>query len=256
MGEYRIRCAEIWGGVDSIDLDVATSALTASVYSRSSAGSRGGDIYYFSVCGSDQLTRIAIADVQGHGEQVSNISRWLYELVRDSMDSLDATGVLSALNERVCEHGFEAMSTAALLSYYLGDRRLYVSYAGHPPALAQRKGKRSWELLRLDADANLSNLPLGVRPKVRYDQKILPLETGDRLVVYTDGITEYPDSAGEPLGTRWLVDRLGRSQGQPSGALKRALLDSLSAENAAGMEHDDITLMVVDIAEPDRAGQS
>src|SRR5579863_1889097 len=116
MGEYRIRCAEIWGGVDSIDLDVATSALKASVYSKACEGSRGGDIYYFSVCGSDQLTRIAIADVQGHGEAVSTISRWLYELVRDSMDSLDATGVLTKLNALALDRGFDAASTAALLS--------------------------------------------------------------------------------------------------------------------------------------------
>src|SRR5438045_1434078 len=180
MGQYKIRCAEIWGGVDEIDTDIATTALTASVYSRSAEGARGGDIYYFSVCGSDQLTRVAIADVQGHGEEVSKISAWLYELVRDSMDSLDATQVLSTLNTRVLEHGFEAMSTAALLTYYLGDKQLYVSYAGQPPALLQRHADRGWTALNIDEGAGISNMSLGILPNVTYDQKVLPLGAGDR----------------------------------------------------------------------------
>jgi sigma-B regulation protein RsbU (phosphoserine phosphatase) len=254
MGEYRIRCAEIWGGVDSIDLDVATSALKASVYSKSCEGSSGGDIYYFSVCGSDQLTRIAIADVQGHGEAVSTISRWLYELVRDSMDSLDATGILTSLNERALERGFGAASTVALLSYYRGDSQLHVSYAGHPPALAQHKQNGEWTALMLDEGTGLCNLPLGLMPNVAYTQKILPLEVGDRLFLYTDGITEYPDAVGEPLGSPWLMDRLRESSHRSLAEIKRTVLGRLAAENSRGMEHDDVTLMAVEIAtSPDEA---
>ena len=250
MSQYKIRCAEIWGGVDEIDTDVATSALTASVYSKSADGARGGDIYYFSVCGSDQLTRIAIADVQGHGEEVSRISAWLYELVRDSMDSLDATQVLSTLNARVLEHGFEAMSTAALLSYYLGDRQLYLSYAGHPPALLQRLADDIWMPLHLDSDSSSSNMSLGILPGVTYDQKVLPLAAGDRLLVYSDGISEYPDLSGEPIGSPWLIDRLGDSRSRSTWQVKQDLLRALAAENPQGMSHDDMTLMVLDIDGP------
>jgi sigma-B regulation protein RsbU (phosphoserine phosphatase) len=250
MGQYKIRCAEIWGGVDEIDTDIATTALTASVYSKSAEGARGGDIYYFSVCGSDQLTRVAIADVQGHGEEVSKISAWLYELVRDSMDSLDATQVLSALNARVLEHGFEAMSTAALLSYYLGDRQLYVSYAGHPPALLQRHADHAWTALSIDEGAGISNMSLGILPNVTYDQKVLPLGAGDRLLLYSDGISEYPDLSGEPIGSDWLMQRLGDSRGRSPWQVKQEILAGLSAENPEGMQHDDMTLMVLDIDGP------
>lgn len=247
MAGYRIRCAEIWGGVESIDMDVATSALTASVYSKSCEGTEGGDIYYFSVCGSDQLTRIAIADVQGHGEAVSTMSRWLYELVRDSMDSLDATGVLTSLNARAIERGYGAASTVALLSYYLGDQQLYISYAGHPPALARRKKNREWTELTLDNGVGMANLPLGMMPNVAYSQMVLPLETGDRLFLYTDGITEYPDAAGEPLGSPWLIGRLEDAGNRTVAEVKRGVIESLMAENANGMEHDDITLIVLEI---------
>src|ERR1700716_1763337 len=203
MAEYRIRCAEIWGGVATTDLDVITSALRASVYSKPCEGESGGDIYYFSVCGSDQLTRIAIADVQGHGEQVSQVSRWLYELIRDSMDTLDARGVLRDLNTCVIDHGFEAMSTVALLSYYLGDSNLYFSYAGHPPAFLYQHAEGAWRPLELELNARQSNLPLGILAGVEYDQSTLAIHRGDRLFMYTDGVVEYPDLNGQPLGERW-----------------------------------------------------
>ena len=66
----RIRCAEIWGGVHNCDEDILTSGITASLYSAAADGGRGGDIYYLSVCSSDLLTRIAIADVVGQ------VRRW------------------------------------------------------------------------------------------------------------------------------------------------------------------------------------
>ena len=44
----------------------------------SSEGDMGGDICYFGVCKGDTITRLAIADVTGHGEAVSEISRYVY----------------------------------------------------------------------------------------------------------------------------------------------------------------------------------
>jgi sigma-B regulation protein RsbU (phosphoserine phosphatase) len=231
-------------------MDVATGSVHASIFSKSSEGSRGGDIYYFSVCGTGNLTRIALADVQGHGEEVSQVSKWLYELVRDSMDSLDATQVLSTLNQRALDHGFEAMSTVAVLSYYVGDNHLYVSYAGHPPALLRRKAGDVWAPMKLDEGAGLSNLPLGMFPDVIYDQKILPLEIGDRFVVYSDGLTEYPDATGQPLGSNWLMRCLLDGHSHSLDGMKRSVLAALAQQNALGMNHDDITLMIAEIAEP------
>ena len=59
----EIRCAEIWGGIRNFDTDVCTSGLTASLSAQSASGGKGGDIYFFSVCGADRLTRIAIASL-------------------------------------------------------------------------------------------------------------------------------------------------------------------------------------------------
>ncbi len=245
---YRIRCAEVWGGIEQIDRDIVTGGLTASVYSKSSDGARGGDIYYFSVCGGDQLTRIVLADVQGHGESIAQVSAWLYDLVRDSLESLDATGVLTSLNTRLLEYDNEITATVAIVSYYLGDRTLYFSYAGHPPVLLQKRTGKVWRPLDLsDAQLGLVNLPLGMFPSVGYSQETTVVEAGDRVFVYSDGITEYPNTHGQPIGPEWLIELLEAKSDRGTAELKQTVLAGLACENAAGADHDDMTLMVVEV---------
>jgi hypothetical protein len=137
---FRIRCATIWGGIEPVSLDVCTQGVTASLHSTASGGERGGDIYYMSVCSIDLLTRMVVADVRGHGEQVSEISSWIYQCLRDKMNSLDGAGVLSDPNRMVHGRGFAAITTAAVVSHYISNSTLYYSYAGHPPVLARRSG--------------------------------------------------------------------------------------------------------------------
>ena len=83
----RIRCAEIFGGNMLADTDLCTRGLTASVFSAASEGEQGGDVYYFSVCSSDLLTRIAVLDMRGHGMEVSHLSKWLYKSLDQHMNS-------------------------------------------------------------------------------------------------------------------------------------------------------------------------
>src|ERR1041384_444919 len=95
---HRIRCSEVWGGIQDVELDVATSGLTVSLYSAACDGGKGGDVYYFSVCGSDKLTRIAVADVAGHGEAVSHMSQWLYDAPVGRINSFQGKAILPDLN--------------------------------------------------------------------------------------------------------------------------------------------------------------
>jgi hypothetical protein len=109
--------------------------------------------------------------VRGHGELVSELSSWIYQCLLDKMNSLDGAGVLPDLNRMLHARGFDAITTAAVVSHYVSDSTLYYSYAGHPPVLARRSGGR-WLPLVLDTQsgkANLcqANLPLGVLSSVQ-----------------------------------------------------------------------------------------
>lgn len=234
----------MWGGVRLIDRDIITGPLRASLYAKPCGGEEGGDIYYFSVCGQDQLTRIAIADVQGHGHEVSKTSEWLYELIRDSMHSLHADAVLRELNARVIAQGFEAMSTAALISYYVGDSHLYYSYAGHPPALLERRGHSSWAPLVLEHRPALANLPLGYFEHTEFDRGVLHIKPGDRLFLYTDGVTDVPDHTGLPRGSRWLIEHLDEHREHNVSAIKQSVTKHLAEPSPLP---DDATLMVIEV---------
>ena len=81
----RLECKEIWGGIRSKDIEVSAGKVIGSIYSAASEGGLGGDIYYFGVCKGDTITRLAIADVTGHGEAVSEISQYVYDALKTHM---------------------------------------------------------------------------------------------------------------------------------------------------------------------------
>lgn len=245
---YRIPCAAIWGGIEPVSLDVSTQGITASLHSTASGGHRGGDIYYMSVCSSDLLTRMVVADVRGHGEQVSDISSWLYQCLQDKMNSLDGAGVLKDLNRLVHGKGFAAITTAAVVSYYIGDSKLYYSYAGHPPALARRSGEK-WLPLDLQTQSAMANMPLGVLPAAHYDQSEVRLRRGDRFFLYTDGLSEAWDSQfSEQFGDRELADTLNNAEGMDLASIRKTVIDRATAFAGGPILNDDCTLLVVEVS--------
>ncbi|MGI8960922.1 MAG: SpoIIE family protein phosphatase [Bryobacteraceae bacterium] len=67
-------------------------------------------------------------------------------------------------------------------------------------------------LYRLPVVRDRSNLPLGVFPDTQYDQERIPLHAGDRVLLYTDGVLESEDPAGNQFGERCLLATLEKHQ--------------------------------------------
>ncbi len=78
----RIECKIIWGGIQNIDTEVTAGKFIGSIYSAASEGGQSGDIYFFGICKVDIITRLAIADVTGHGDAVSEVSQYVYESLK------------------------------------------------------------------------------------------------------------------------------------------------------------------------------
>ena len=246
-GGQRIACAEVWGGNARSDFDVCTRGVTVSLFSHTSEGDTGGDIYYFSLCSGDLLTRVLLADVRGHGPEAAEIGRWIYDGLARRIDSLDGAAVLAELNTLVRERGFSALTSAVLVSHYEGDGHLYYSYAGHPPALLRRTGE-AWEPLTIaDGAPGPANLPLGVMASTRYDQARIPVATGDRLVLHTDGVTECPAEGEEMLDTAGLAAWLAAAGEASPEEMKRDVVRRLRAQAGEDLVHDDCTLIVLEV---------
>ena len=79
----RLECKEIWGGICHRDSEVSAGKIIGSIYSAPCCeGGKGGDIYYVGVCKGGTISRLAIADVTGHGEAVSEISQYVYDALK------------------------------------------------------------------------------------------------------------------------------------------------------------------------------
>jgi len=243
----RIRCAEVWGGIMAINTDVCTAGLSASIFSTAHDGDRGGDIYYVSVCKWDYLTRIAIADLRGHGGQASRLSAWVYESMQKRMNTTSGNKVLADLNGEVRSRGFDAITTAVVVGYHAVKQRLYFSYAGHPPAYVQHGGGE-WQPLPLDSGSGQTNLPLGVLSNVKYDMEYTKMKRGDRICLYTDGVPECTGPDDEPFGEERLAESLNRNAALSPAGLKSAILADLERHRGALPPDDDVTLLIAELS--------
>jgi sigma-B regulation protein RsbU (phosphoserine phosphatase) len=244
---YRLSCTEVWGGNQNTNSEISSQGLTATIFSSASDGGKGGDVYYFSVCGSDLLTRIAVADVVGHGQAVSDISSWVYKTLKQNLGNPDNRLVLSNINNLAHERGFQAMTTAAVISYFINLNRLSFSYAGHPPFI-WRSQEKQWQLLDIKTPSiGIANLPLGVMENVSYDQEFVCVNKGDRFIVYTDGVIESANTEGEFFGHEKLLQVLQEGQYDDLLALKQRLIQALLLHTNGSLSHDDVTFMAVEV---------
>ncbi|MCA9289965.1 MAG: serine/threonine-protein phosphatase [Phycisphaerales bacterium] len=241
-----MRCSEVWGGTHDIDLDVRTSALSSSIWSAACDGTRGGDVYYFSVCDHDMLTRLAIADVVGHGASVNEVGDWLYDSMVHCLNDGDDAAVLTELNRMACSHQLEMLGTAAVYSYVRGRHLLHFCSAGHPPALLYRQDARAWRALEPATGPGLAGLPLAVMPSVAYRRSTVAVTPGDRLLILTDGLTESADGFGRQLGMERLLETLQGLGNVPLRDLKMAVRAIRASHMGSAPARDDVTLAVLE----------
>jgi len=244
---HDIGCTEIWGGIRGDDVEASGNGFVASLYSRAAEGSKGGDIYYFTSCSGNAITRIALADVRGHGEAVSNISQWLYSALRERVNRLESNRLFTNLNSLARKRGYEAMTSAAIVTFVQGDGSFTFSYAGHPPMYVYRHGDRRWEPVTLGCPRRCANLPLGAFGNAAYDLETRPIEPGDRLFLYTDGLTEATDRRGQHFGMARLRAVLEATGDTTVRGVKAAVLDAVRSHTGGPLTHDDVTFMVLEI---------
>ena len=256
----QLVCTEVWGGNRPIDAPVELPGVRGRIYSQPCTGGRGGDIHYISVCSSGLISRLCLADVAGHGEAVATVSAEIHRLLRKYMNWFDQRTVLAKLNRRLSEIGFDALTTAATVTYFPPWRRLSVSYAGHPPAWFYSRKSDSWS--RLDCDPSrrdakkIVDLPLAADDDTTFTRRTVKVAVGDRLLLITDGILEAPDAAIQYFGG----DRVGQFLDQHRHGTPEEIAAELVRAVGAytgdpALSHDDVTLLLIEFV-PDQRGWS
>jgi phosphoserine phosphatase RsbU/P len=202
-----------------------------------------GDFYDFIIVDKKHIG-ILVADVSGHGMPAALIASMLkIALSSQVAHAADPAKVLLGLNEALCGKFQYHFVTAAYVFIDMEDATLTYAGAGHPPLLlwGGSEGVRSVEE---------NGLFLGKFSFATYTSVKLPIKTGDRILLYTDGIPETTNPAGIEFGTDGFKQFLEAEQSTSAGHLADQLLEELSrwsTRTGADELDDDMTIVAIHV---------
>jgi sigma-B regulation protein RsbU (phosphoserine phosphatase) len=209
--------------------DVATAWQPASTV--------GGDYFDVLRLGGNRLA-VCIADVVGKGVSAALLMANVQATVRAfARDSESPARVCSQVNGVLCEN----IARAKFVTFFYGvldsdQRTLQYCNAGHPyPIIVSPDSAR--QLAE-------SGAVLGVFPDWKYEDSTIRLRTGDRLLLFTDGITEASAADGQEFGEGNLAAIAKKHSASSAGELNKQLLAHVT-EYCGGLFQDDATLMVI-----------
>ena len=198
----------------------------------------GGDFYDFYFTGSDRVLFL-VADVSGKGVPAAMFMMRAKALIKSVAQTGKPIGqAFEEANDALCE-GNTSNTFVTAWAGELNIRTGHVSYvnAGHNPPIVRLGGKV--EYLR-----SRPSLVLGAMAGARYRVNELQLEPGDEIYLYTDGIVEQHNAAGELYGDDRLLATVAGCDKRRDGLLSTVIADV--RRHAAGAEQaDDCTQLVM-----------
>jgi sigma-B regulation protein RsbU (phosphoserine phosphatase) len=198
-----------------------------------------GDFYDFVEIDGAQLG-VLVADVSGHGVPAALIASMVKVALAAQHERADRpAAVLAGLNETLCGRLGGQYVTAAYL--FIDRRSAFVRYAaaGHPQMLHVARGGRDIR------EIGKNGLVLGFTQGVAYDELELPIEAGDRLLLYTDGLIEAANATDDLFGLERVKSALATAAALSPDAAADALLATMDAWSGRPAA-DDLTIVLVD----------
>jgi len=199
----------------------------------------GGDFYAYNEINPRKLG-ILVADVAGHGLSAALDSSVVRIAFHHAVSSFVTTSdVLLSMNEFLHSYVDYRYVSAIYAVFDLERGTMETSSAGHPPLMVSHAATGQ-------IDSIITEGPLlGLNRTTKFEQKTIPLNQGDRVILYTDGLYERLIIDHPELDQGALVDLFAKSLPGPAATLADRLLSRLSRMRV-GPPSDDITLVVVD----------
>ena len=200
----------------------------------------GGDFYDFYML-NDSTVAFLIADVSGKGIPAAMFMMRAKTVIRDLAErGLEPDEIFTIANEKLCENNDAGMFVTAWLGI-LDTKTGIMKFAnaGHNPPLFKRDGE-SFEYMK-----TRSGLFLAGMEGIKYRKNELQLNPGDRIYLYTDGVTEATDNNTQLYGEERLlgfVNSLGDTE--PETLCKR-IKDDVDKFVQTAPQFDDITMLAL-----------
>ena len=201
----------------------------------------GGD--YFDVLPFEgEMCGLCIADVAGKGLPAALLMSNLQAAVRGlASPSLAPEDLCTRLNALLCRNIASDRFVTLFYAQLDGPARhlRYVSAGHNPPFVLHRNGSHE----RLCE----GGLVLGVFANQTFKSGMMELQSGDRMVLYTDGVTEACNSDDEEFGEERLLRVLQQNGARSAVEIQKQILQA-AAEFSRGVWQDDATLLVIAVA--------
>ncbi len=205
-----------------------------------------GDYYDFIVEDEIRLD-IVVGDISGKGISAALLMANLQAVMRNQLLSLkqddpenierSLAAVMAQLNEQIYLNSpTEKYATLFLSRYNAETRKLSYCNAGHlPPIILSNHERQSLEP---------TGMVVGLFPGVEYQAKSVELTPGTLLAIFTDGVTEAVNQAGDEFGEARLLDALKASRSRSSEGIYRFVVERIREWQGDLPQHDDITLII------------
>ncbi len=216
---------------DRPDVDVAARITPAQ--------SVGGDLYDF-VFDGDRLWFI-VADVSGKGVSAALYMAVARTLFRATVQAgLELAEVLARMNRELCQDNDHVVFTTALVGHLaLESGVVTLGDAGHNPALVLGQGGA------IPQASVPKCIAFGVVEQAPFSCGTLTLEPGATLVLYTDGVTDARNVAGESFGAERLERAIASAAGQSAAAVLDAVAAAVKRFSAGAPPDDDLTMLAL-----------
>jgi phosphoserine phosphatase RsbU/P len=207
------------------------------------AWSVGGD--YGLVVPNDDHLDVLVCDVSGHGISSALVANRIYsETMAQIERSAELGAMLRTLNHFVVENLASStfFFTVAVVRLNRSCRSLQFAGAGNPPAMVIRPGKSPKLLESRSGVLGLFENAVDTESTIES-----AVESGDRVFIYTDGLTENFNLQREMLGVDGLSEIACDASDLPLPEMKRQILDRVAAWRS-GPAADDVSLVLVEIS--------
>jgi len=199
----------------------------------------GGDYYDYFVLGNGKLA-FAIGDVCGHGISASLLMASVEAFVRSNAHVYgdDLKMFIAQMNRFFYQTTEDDKFVTFFYSVYDNNTRkmIYVNAGHNPPFLLS---ERNFELL------NKGGLMLGAVDGAVYEEGEVNLETGNLLLLYTDGVTEAMNEKKELYGDERLRRTVVNNRTHPANHVQQVILEAVKKYSGTHPQEDDITMIVV-----------
>lgn len=209
-----------------------------------------GDYYDFQ-CVDDGHLILAIGDVAGKGISAALLMATIQSAMRmelrgivgkaapsgQTVQRLSAARVVTDLNQQLhATTSPEKFATFCFGIYDEGSGVFRYTNAGHLPPILVRNGASA----RLD----VNGMVVGAFPFARYEESQVRLESGDLLVLFTDGITEPENEYGEMFGEERLIGLITRNADRSGREIIATVIDAVRSWTNSPELQDDMTLLI------------